>query len=147
MTFWRQFIKLVTWRHFWGKNECFRNLKSRVCKINRQRKLQNLWRNCEFCTPSCSINRGVLHSNERLYFELLSNPIGLFTSTSGILNSCTWLLLFEVLRESSEILFLWLVSCEISWTTLSVDSINVNYSSWKCLYVPEISSVNKYSII
>ena len=54
------------------------------------------------------------------------------------------MLLFEVLHE---ILSLCLVSSEICFTTLSMDSVIVNYLCWKYLFVPEINSGNKSSII
>ena len=61
---------------------------------------QNHWRKCELRTSSSFINRGVLHWDERLCFELWVLRLGLFASMSEILNSCAWLLLFEVLRET-----------------------------------------------
>ena len=72
--------------------------------------------------------------------------LGLFMNTSGILNSCVWLLLFEALRESSDILSLCLVSGGNFCTTLSVDSVIVNYLFWKCLFVSESSSSDKSCI-
>ena len=66
------------------------------------------------------------------------------TSTSGRLRSCAYQLLFEVLRE---ILSLYLVSWGNYCTTLKGDSVIVNYTCWKWLFIPEISSRNKSSII
>ena len=97
---------------------------------------QNHWQNCEFCTPSFIINRENLSS--------LLLRLGLFTSTFGRLNSCTLLLLFEVLRE---ILSQCLISYGICSTTLSVNSVIVNYICWKCLLIPDIFLSNKSSII
>ena len=79
--------------------------------------------------------------------ETLLKRNALLTSTSGMLNSCSWLMLFKVLPESSEILSLSLSSGIICCTTRSMDSVFVNYSWWKCLSVPEIYSTNKSSII
>ena len=98
---------------------------------------QNHWRNCEFCTPSSTINGSTC-------FELWSFRLWLSTSPSGRLHFCSWLLLFEVLREIKSFC---LVSCGICCIPLSVDSVIVNYLCWKCLFVPEISSENKSSII
>ena len=55
-----------------------------------------------------------------------------------------WLLLFKVLSKK---LSLCLVSCGICCSMLSVDSVILNYLSWKCLFAPEISSGYKSSII
>ena len=135
---------------FSGKNECSRNFKSRICKTNRRRYwriLQNNWRYCEFYTSS-NTNIGRSYWKKRPCFEPWVLRLGLFTSASGILYFCAWLLLFEVLRELSELLSLSFVSCAICCTTLSVlHWIIVNYSWWKYLSVPEISAANKSSII
>ena len=98
----------------------------------------------EVFTPSSTLNRRVLHLDDIPCFELWVLRLGLFTSTPGILNCCAWLLLFEVMRK---ILSLCLVSCWFCCTTLNVDGIIVIYICWKCLFVPEISSENKSSII
>ena len=82
---------------------------------------QNHWRNCEFCKPISTINSSA-------FFELC-----LFLtvrSTSGRLNSCAWLLLFEVLC-----VIISLLSFGICCTTLSVDSVIVNYLCWSCLFI------------
>ena len=84
------------------------------------------------------------HWEERPCFELVALPLWLHTSTSEILNSSAWLLLFEVLCE---ILSLCFVSCEICCTTMTVDSVIANYICWKSLFIPEISSRNKSSVI
>ena len=96
--------------------------------------IQNHWRNCEFCTPSSTIS-----SSTR--FQLCSFSTLTVTSTCGRFNSCVWLLLFKVLRE---IISLCLVSFGIYCATLSVDRVIVNYL---CLFDPEISSINKFSVI
>ena len=57
------------------------------------------------------------------------------------------LLLFEELRESLEALYLYLVSCEMCCTTVSAKIVIVNYRGCKCLFISEISSGNKSSVI
>ena len=99
---------------------------------------QNHWRNCGFCTPSSTINSFAC-------FQLWSFfDSDCLTTTSGRLNFCAWLLLFEVLHE---IISQYLISFGIYCTTLSVNSFIVNYLCWRCLFVPDTSSVNKFSVI
>ena len=64
------------------------------------------------------------------------------TSTSGRLHSCAWLLLFEMLHV---VISLCLVFYGICCTTLTVDSVVVNYLCWRSLFITETSPVNKYS--
>ena len=95
------------------------------------------WRNCEFRISCTTINSSTCS-------QLCSFSTLTVTSSSGRLNSSVWLLLFEVLRE---IISLCLVFFGICWTTLSADSIIVNYLCWRCLFDQEISFVNKFFAI
>ena len=142
---WQQFSKIR--QHFWLKINILEISSHKPVTLIVSDIFQNHWWNCKFCTPSSTMNRGVLHLDERTCFELWRLRLGLFTITSGLINFYAWLLLFEVLHETSEILSLRLVSCRICCTTLCANSITVNYSGEKCLSVPEIYSANKSSAI
>ena len=153
--FWRQFTEIWRLGYIFGQKmdvlqisrfESVRPTEARFWQI-----FQKLWRNCEFCTPSSPINRGVLISDNRPCFDrALSIVTRTVTSTSVILNSCAWLLLFEVLRETSEVLSLCLVSCEIcllrwvwtAWNTATGSACSfyqfilvTNFLSFKRLFI------------
>ena len=96
---------------------------------------QIYWRKCEFCTPNSTINSSSTRSQQGIIID----SDCLKSSTSGRLNSCAWLLFFEVLRE---IISLCSVSCGICCTTLSVDSIIVNYRCWRCVLLIENKNYN-----
>ena len=126
---------------FLAKNDCFRNLKSRACNINRKWDLPEWSRTIG---EIVNFARQTPLEIDRLAFSYNHFDSDCLVSMSGRLYSCAWLLLFEVLLE---ILSLCLVSCGIRSTTLNVVSVIVNYICLKCLFIPEIPFSNKSSII
>ena len=66
------------------------------------------------------------------------------TSAPERLSYCVYLLLFEMLREIVSLCWVFIGIC---CTTLSVDSVIINYLFWRCLFDPEISSANIFFVI
>ena len=138
---------MVSWQNFWWKINGLEIISPESVTLIRSEILRNvpeplakLWIlqvKLYYKQTSVTLKREIL-----LWAWALR--LGLLTSTSRIFNSCAWLLLFEVLRE---IFSLCLISWRVSCTKLSVDSVIVNYPSWKCLIVPENSSDNKSTMI